>query len=160
MPERHHHHHHHHWSDDRRREGYAWRAGEPGPSPNLYHLRRNLARGKIAGVCAGLADYFGWNLKVLRIGWIFAAIFAFPMAITAYILAAIFIKPTRSDAPLYASPDEDRFWRTFSARPTQGVSALKHRFRAIDARIAEMERAVTSNEYALRQEFRDLERGA
>jgi phage shock protein C len=58
------------------------------------------------------------------------------------------------------SPEEERFWRTFSVRPRTTFSELKHRFRALDARIAEMEHAVTSSEYGLRKQFRDLERGA
>ena len=56
MPERHHHHHHWH---DRDRDGYAYRAGEPGPGPNFYRLRRDTRNGKIAGVCAGIANHFG-----------------------------------------------------------------------------------------------------
>ena len=159
MPDRHHHHHHHHHYD-RDREGYAYHAGQPGPGPNRHRLRRNTQRGKIAGVSAGLADYFDWNVNWIRFGWIVATVFAFPLPPIAYGVLAILMKPARADDPVYASREEERFWRTFSSRPTATVSAMKHRFRALDARIAEMERAVTSSEYDLRRQFRDLERGA
>jgi len=154
MRERHHHHHHYH-----DREGYAYHAGDPGPGPNLHRLRRNIQRGKIAGVCRGLSDYFGWNVKYIRVGWVLAAVFFFPMPIIAYGVAAIVMKPGRYDGPLYQSTEDERFWRTYSVKPRATFSELKHRFRALDTRIEEMEYAVTSNEYGLRKEFRDLERG-
>ncbi len=155
-----HHHHHHYWGDEARRARYAWHAGEPGPGPNRHRLRRDMARAKIAGVCAGLADYFDINVKFIRVAWILAAIFALPFAIISYGAAAVILKPRREAAPIYESPDEAQFWRSFSVRPKATYGELKHRFRALDARIAEMEHAVTSNEYALRREFKDLERGA
>lgn len=148
----------HHWRD---RSGYAYHAGDPGPGPNLHRLRRDRRRGKIAGVCSGIADYFGWNVRWLRIGWVVAAIVpaTSPMAIIAYIVLAVVMKRPEADAPLYDSPEEERFWRTFSVRPRATFSELKHRFRALETRIEEMEYAVTSSEYGLRKQFRDLERG-
>jgi phage shock protein C len=70
------------------------------------------------------------------------------------------MKPNRGEPPVYESTEEERFWRTFSVRPRVTFSELKHRFRALDTRIAQMEYAVTSSEYGLRKQFRDLERGA
>ncbi len=157
MPERHHHHHHHHWRD---RSSYARNAGAPGPGPNLHRLRRLPERGKIAGVCAGLADYFGWSLKWTRVLAIVLTVFFFPVPAFLYLGAAIFIKPATPVEPHFADKDEEKFWRTFSTRPRVTFSELKHRFRALDMRIADLETAVTSNEYDLRKAFRDLERGA
>jgi len=156
MPERHHHHHHHHhWRD---REGYAYRAGAPGPGPNIHRLRRNPARGRIAGVCAGFAEYFGWSVKWTRIAAILLTAFFFPIPIFIYLAAAIFIKPD-DGLIMHADPEQERFWRTFSTRPKATFSELKHRFRAIESRIADLEKAVTSDEYGLRKAFNDLERG-
>ncbi|MEZ5893616.1 MAG: PspC domain-containing protein [Parvularculaceae bacterium] len=156
MPDHHHHHHHHHW---REKDSYAFRAGQPGPGPNFHRLRRNTRRGKIAGVCAGLSEYFGWRLKFVRVASILLTVFFFPMPIIAYGVAAILMKPD-GGAPEYREPEEERFWRTFSTKPKVTFGELKHRFRALDARIADLEQAVTSNEYGLRKAFRDLERGA
>lgn len=146
----------HHWRD---RSGYAYHAGDPGPGPNLHRLRRLTRRGKIAGVCAGLADYFDWNVKWLRLGWILATVSFFPMPLIVYGVLAIVMKPARGEAPVYPSAEEERFWRKFSVRPRATFSELKHRFRALETRIEEMEYAVTSSEYGLRKQFRDLERG-
>lgn len=157
MRERHyHHHHHHHWRD---KESYAFRAGRPGPGPNIHRLRRNMRRGKIAGVCAGISDYFGWSLKWMRLIVILLTIFFFPMPIIIYLAAAVLMK--RDDGiETFADAEAERFWRTFSTRPKATFSELKHRFRAIERRIADLESAVTSDEYGLRKAFRDLERGA
>jgi phage shock protein C len=157
MPDRHHHH-HHHW---RERDSYAYRAGQPGPGPNFHRLRRDPRRGKIAGVCAGLADYFGWNVKWVRITAVLLTVFFFPLPIFIYVGAAVFMKAdTDIGRTEFRDIEEERFWRTFSTRPKATFSELKHRFRALDARIADIEHAVTSDEYGLRKAFRDLERGA
>ncbi|MGF1544991.1 MAG: envelope stress response membrane protein PspC [Parvularculaceae bacterium] len=155
MPERHHHH-HHYWGE---RSGYARRAGEPGPGPRRHAFGRNPRDGKFAGVCAGLADYFGWNVKYVRLGFVLSTFFAFPMPIFIYVGMALFVRPAAPVATQYETPSEANFWRAYATRPKVAMSELKHRFRALDARIADMERAVTSNEYALRRQFRDLERG-
>ncbi len=159
MPERHHHH-HHHWRD---RDSYAHRAGQPGPGPNFHRLRRNTRDGVIAGVCAGLAYYFGWNLKWVRISSVILAILFPPFVIGGYVAAAIFIKADNriagGEPESFRDPESERFWRTFSTRPKATFSELKHRFRALDRRIADLEQAVTSDEYGLRKAFNDLERG-
>lgn len=159
MRERHHHH-HHHYNEQRGRDGYAYHAGDPGPGPNRHRLYKDPEGKVICGVCAGIANYYGWrSANWLRIGWAAATLFFFPFPLIAYVILSFVLKPGPS-APLYKSADEERFWRTFSTRPKATFSELKHRFRALDARLADIERTVTSDEYGLRKEFRDLERGA
>ncbi len=155
--EKNHHHHHHHYYDRRDRNGYAYRAGEPGPGPNFYRLRRDVNNRQIAGVCSGLSHHFGWNVDWLRFGWFLAAIFMFPVPIFVYIACAIFIKPDTGMTP-FQEPEEERFWKKFSTKPSATFSELKHRFRALDARISDMEATVTSDEYGLRKAFDDLEK--
>ena len=33
-------------------------------------LYRSRSDRKLAGVCAGIADYFGWDSTLVRVGWI------------------------------------------------------------------------------------------
>jgi phage shock protein C len=145
------------WRD---RTRYAHHVGEPGPGPNRHRLTRNARDGKIAGVCAGFADYFGWRRKYTRLAAILLTVFFFPIPIFLYAAAAFFLPSGEPMAARYARPDEEQFWRTYSTKPKMTYSELRHRFRALDARVAGMERAVTSSDYALRKEFRDLESGA
>jgi phage shock protein C len=147
-------------SDWRSRHGYARHVGDPGPGPNRHRLTRNTREGKVAGVCAGIADYFGFRRKHVRLAAILAAIFFFPFIFFAYAAAALLMPRGEPIAARYGSRDEERFWRNYSMRPRVTYSELRHRFRALDARVADMERAVTSSDYALHKEFRDLERGA
>jgi len=160
MPERHHHHHHHHWRGKRDRSGYAYQAGQPGPGPNPHRLYRSVDDKMIAGVCGGVAEYFGWEPTWLRLGVAASFFFAGPLTILGYVAAAVLIKKRPPHGLAAANPDEERFWRTVTTRPRMGFSDLKHRFRALDKRIADMEHAVISEEYGLRRAFRDLERGA
>ena len=50
-------------------------------------LYRNSARGKIAGVCAGIADYFGWETWLVRILVVSGVLFGMPFLIFGYIAA-------------------------------------------------------------------------
>lgn len=34
-------------------------------------LTRDTANGKIGGVCAGIAEYFGWDVTLVRLVWAF-----------------------------------------------------------------------------------------
>lgn len=159
MRERHHHHHHHH-HHGRDRDGYAHHAGEPGPGPNRHRLYKDVNNKVFTGVCAGISNFYGWrDPNWLRFGWIVMTFFFFPLPAIAYVVLAFVLKPGPA-APLYKTPEEEQFWRTFSTRPKTTFSELKHRFRALDGRLADLERAVTSDEYGLRKAFRDLERGA
>ena len=50
-----------------------------------------LDEGKmIAGVCAGIAEYFGLDVTIVRLGWVLLSIFA-GCGILAYIIALIII---------------------------------------------------------------------
>lgn len=156
MREKHYHHHHHHHYKDR--ESYAHRAGEPGPGPNRHRLYKDKKHGMVAGVCAGIANYYGWRPEFVRLAVIASFFFAGPFTLVGYVIAAFVMK----DGPrisAYESREEEQFWRTFSTRPKATFSELKHRFRALDARLADIESTVVSDEFGLRKEFRDLERG-
>lgn len=145
------------WRGHRR---YAHHVGDPGPGPNRHRIYRNIRGGKIAGVCAGLADYFGWRVKMVRVALIVLTVFFFPIPVFIYAAAAFFMPPGEPIAMRYEHPEEERFWRNYSMKPKMTYSDLRHRFRALDARVADMERAVTSSDYDLRKKFRDLESGA
>ena len=56
-----------------------------------------LDEGKmIAGVCAGIAEYFGLDATIVRLGWVFLSIFT-GCGILAYIIAVIII-PKKSNS--------------------------------------------------------------
>lgn len=43
----------------------------------------------LSGVCAGIADYFGWDVTLVRVAYTFLTIFTAFSGILAYIVMAI-----------------------------------------------------------------------
>jgi phage shock protein C len=121
-------------------------------------LYRDADRAVLGGVCAGLATYLGFNLKVTRLLCIVAFLCAFPFAVIAY-LAAVLVIPS-SSSRIY--DDEIRDARRkealreeiLRAKPT--VRDVRERYREMDERLARIERYVTSSRYKLDEEFRQL----
>lgn len=125
------------------------------PSPNPHRLYRSNNR-ILGGVCDGIAAYFGWRTWIVRSVAIFGLLVFTPTAILTY-LAAWWFFPLRPETRIYKTAEEERFWRNVSTRPRITLSELRHRFRGLEGRIADMEHVVTSEDYQLRGQFRDLE---
>lgn len=47
--------------------------------------------GMIAGVCAGIAEYFGWDSTLVRIGYILLSVFTVFSGVIAYLILWIVI---------------------------------------------------------------------
>ncbi|MEZ5708130.1 MAG: PspC domain-containing protein [Blastomonas sp.] len=48
-------------------------------------LRLNKANAKIMGVCSGLADYFGWDVSLIRIAFVLATLLGIGAPILIYL---------------------------------------------------------------------------
>lgn len=125
-------------------------------SPNPIRLYRIPERGKIAGVCAGFADYFGFRDWHARVAAIVLLLIFTPQTIIAYLVAAA-LMPRRPHQPAIDT-EEEQFWRSVTGKPERTFHALRHKFRELEARLAGLERHVTSSEFALNRQFRDLEK--
>jgi len=55
--------------------------------------------GKVFGVCAGIADHFGWSRFAVRLVFLLALVFFFPATLIAYLLAALLLD--RDSEPHY-----------------------------------------------------------
>jgi phage shock protein C len=124
------------------------------PSPVRFY--RDQDAGKIGGVCAGLAEYFGFDLALTRVLTVIGMFF-FPTLLLIY-LALWFLLPTKP-VKLYRDEDDRDFWRGVRVSPAETLSEVRHRFRTADAKLQRMERYVTSRNFTLDREFQDLERG-
>ena len=118
---------------------------------NPHRLYRDRDNAIIAGVCAGLANYFGLNLKGLRLITAICAIPFMPFVVGSYIVLTI-ILPVR---PVEETPDEarDNFWRNVSNAPSDVFGNVRHRFRELDLRLQRMEAFVTSKEFEIDREL-------
>lgn len=108
----------------------------------------------VAGVCAGLADYFGFNLKATRFLAFLSLLMAMPVTLLVY-FATVFLVPSAPDAARQTHVDAE-FRQALRSSPGQTLSDVKRRFQSLDSRLARLERYVTSPKFDLDQEFRRL----
>ena len=118
---------------------------------NPHRLYRDKYNAMLAGVCAGLANYFGLNRKGLRLITAVSTVFFFPFVVPAYIILAIILPVKPQD--LYKDESQENFWRGVSMAPSDVFSNLSHRFRELDLRLQKMEAYVTSREFEMDREL-------
>jgi len=135
-------------------------------------LYRDADRAMLGGVCAGLAGYLGFNLRVTRILTFIAFLTAMPIAVIAY-LAAVFLIPSASNLNFDVETEEFICRRRKSRKarkarkahkkaeaaepPERSVAAdIDRRCRSLDERLARLEKHVTSRRFQLEQELSRL----
>ena len=125
-------------------------------SPNPKKLYRSRDK-VIAGVCGGIAERMGWDPTLVRVA--FGALFLSGILSSVIVVYFIIwaITPYQPYRPRNLTPDEERFWSNVSDRPAETFSNIRYKFRDLDDRLARMERSVTSEEWKLKRDFRDLE---
>jgi phage shock protein C len=117
----------------------------------FYLDKRN---GKFLGVCAGISDYTGLDVTLVRIGTVILALTT-GMTILAYFLAA-WIAPNKPRELSSETAEERKFWQSVRASPARTVRDVRSRFREIDRRLAEVETYVTSSNSRLAREIEQL----
>ena len=122
----------------------------------MNRLYRNPHRGMMFGVCAGFSDYFGFDLKILRILTAIAAFFSFPLVPIAYLLLGLMLPRRPYDGSESEQAAADPVRRDVRADPHEILSSIRYRARDLDARLARLEKYVTSNRFQLDREFRKL----
>ncbi len=120
---------------------------------NPHKLYRDKENALIAGVCAGVAEYFGWSRKGLRV---MVALLCFippfmPFMVVSYIVLAI-VLPAKP-AGLFETQEQAEFWRGVSNAPSDVFGSLSHRFRELNLRLEKMEAFVTSKEFEIDREL-------
>jgi len=60
----------------------------PGPPKKLMLSR---AERKVGGVCAGFADYLGWDVTIVRLLFLCGVVYSMGLALVAYLIAWIVI---------------------------------------------------------------------
>jgi phage shock protein C len=111
--------------------------------------------GKFLGVCAGIADYTGVDVTLVRIGTILLTILGSGMTIIAYFVAG-WIAPSKPRELSQETPEQTKFWQGVRASPARTVRDVRSRFREIDRRLADVETYVTSTNSRLAREIEQL----
>jgi len=108
---------------------------------NRFEVDRE--NGKVAGVCAGIANRTGVDATLIRVGVVLVTIMgAFPWTLIAYAVAAVIGQPRRQAA---YTPVADR-----------GREESRERMRDIDLRMQAIETYVTSSNSKLAREIEEL----
>jgi len=135
------------------------------------HFYRDADRAVLGGVCAGLADYLGFNLRTTRFLAFIAFVMMMPIALIAYLVVVFFVPSVSrvDDAEAFQSPAATRrrsrrrrrreFHNRDQATVVQAPKAaeiIDKKCCALDARLAELEKRVTSKRFQLDQELAKL----
>jgi phage shock protein C len=106
------------------------------------------------GVCAGVADYTGIDVKWVRL----AAIVLMPLtggwALPAYFVAGMFLP--KKPAHLYVDAQEQKYWQRVRQSPQRTAREIGAQFRDIDRRLAEVENFYVSSNPRLSAEIERL----
>ena len=125
--------------DERDDRGYL--THQPASRTRFYRDKRN---GKIMGVCAGIADYTGVQVGLIRLGMIVLMGMTSGGILPLYFIAGLMLN--KKPAHLYVDAQEQKYWQRVRQSPQRTAREIKSRFRDIDRRLAEVETYyVTSN---------------
>lgn len=121
--------------------------------PSRNRLYRNPRRGILGGICAGIAEWTGFNLTALRVIVVLLALPFTAVMTIGYVLLWILVP--RRPAGLYRDESDEAFWQEVRRGPKDGVARLNQRFRDLDRRLQRMEAWLTSSEYRIYRELGD-----
>ena len=131
--------------------------------PPRRKLRRNKIDGILGGVCSGFGDYYGIDHIIMRIFFIISVLLlGLPLFIYFVLWLCI---PKDKRAPYHREYYEARRAKKTAveispnAAParTASFNDVKSKFRSLELRLQDLERSLTSKEWRLRRDFRDLE---
>lgn len=119
-----------------------------------FYLDRENAQW--SGVCAGIADYTGLDVTLVRVGAVVITLMGgFPWTLIAYFVTAHVAQPkpaTLSDE----TPEKAKFWQGVRASPRRTIREVRSRFRDVDRRLADVEAYITSSNTQLAREIDQL----
>jgi phage shock protein C len=127
-------------------------SGQPASRTRFYRDKRN---GKLFGVCAGIADYTGFDVALVRICFL-AAMFMSGGGILPFYFIAAMVTPTKPQAFERVDREEQQFWQGVRASPTRAARDIRSRLKDIDRRLADIESYVTTENRSLAREIEQL----
>jgi len=140
-------------------------------------IYRIPSQGKIAGVCAGIADYFGWETWLVRILVVSGILLGMGWFVVVYI-AAWFIfdkKGSKSEKGINTFKDKisetaesikediknesikvkSRIWQS-GEPPKQAFHDIRRKFKSLEHELRKIEKYVTSPEFTVSREINKL----
>ena len=123
-----------------------------GPRTRFYLDKQNA---KWLGVCAGIADYTGLDVTLVRIFFVLGFFLGSGMLLLAYLVTA-WMAPRKPIELYETDPDQKKFWQGVRRSPRRTARDVRSRFRDLDRRLADVETYVTSSNSRLAREIEQL----
>ena len=115
---------------------------------------RDKANGKVMGVCAGIADYTGFDVTLVRIAMVVLTVAVSGTLLPIYFIAG-WIAPEKP-RDLYDTPDDQKFWQGVRTNTRRTTTEVRSKFRELDRRLADIETHYTSRNTRLADEIEAL----
>jgi phage shock protein C len=125
---------------------------QPASRTRFYRDKRN---GKLFGVCAGIADYTGFDVALVRVCFL-AAVFMSGGSVLPFYFIAAMVTPTKPRQFELRDGEEQQFWQGVRASPARAARDIRSRFKDIDRRLADIESYVTTENRSLAREIEQL----
>ena len=106
---------------------------------------------KVKGVCAGIADYTGIDVTLVRVAAVVLLFVTNGLLLLAYMVTA-WLAPNKPIG-LYQTKEDAKFWQGVRTNPTRSAAEVRSKLRDIDRRLADMETHFTSRNTALANEI-------
>jgi len=133
-------------------EQYEVYSAQPASRTRFYRDKRH---GKLFGICAGIADYTGFDVSLVRVGFL-AAMFMSGGGILPFYFIAAMVTPTKPHVLERVDSEEKQFWQGVRASPARAARDISSRMKDIDRRLADIESYVTTENRSLAQEIEQL----
>ena len=114
-------------------------------------LYRDKQNGKLMGVCAGIADYTGVQVGLIRLGMIVLMGMTSGGILPLYFIAGLMLN--KKPAHLYVDAQEQKYWQRVRQSPQRTAREIRARFRDVDRRLAEVENYYVSSNPRLSAEI-------
>lgn len=137
---------------DRRADEPQRLTEQPASRTRFY---RDKGRGKVMGICAGIADYTGFDVTLVRICMVAAFCLSSGSIVPIYFIAGWLTPPKPREFDNYDREDR-KFWQGVRASPARTARDIRSRFRDIDRRLADIESYVTTQNRSLANEIEQL----
>ncbi|MFA5988719.1 MAG: envelope stress response membrane protein PspC [Sphingomonas sp.] len=109
---------------------------------------------KWLGVCAGIADYTGVDVTIVRVVTVILTFATSFNLIIAYLLMA-WLANNKPEG-LYETAEDQKFWQGVRTNPARSSRDVRSKFRDIDRRLADIETMYTSRNTRLADEIENL----
>lgn len=122
------------------------------PRTKFYKDKQNA---KWAGVCAGIADYTGIDVTIVRLAFVLGTVFTGGSVLLAYWIIS-WMTPDKPGRLYETNREDKKFWQKVRSNPRRVARDVRSQFRQLDRRLADVEAYVTSSNHRLANEIERL----